>query len=147
MYKKKKGVTLLETVVYLALLSIITSIFCLNSTYFENRKKDVEIDNELLIIKEFLIKKQLEAVNTKSEKYIFIGIEKDIIYDEESRKDSINLKALDIIDTRNTNQININSIGEFKGKNGEMYIELKDYKNNEYIFKYKAEQKQIEIKY
>lgn len=142
MYRCKKGVTLIETSIYLGLLAVVVGMMCINLNYFQNRKKEVAINEEILIIKDFIIRKQLEAINIKNTTKVSIDLDKEIISDGFDGKDNIKLKALDIVDTRLSKEYIIKSNGEF---DSDLYIKLKDYKGSEYVFKYRSDQKRIEV--
>ncbi|MGL4451483.1 MAG: prepilin-type N-terminal cleavage/methylation domain-containing protein [Sarcina sp.] len=89
----KKGVTLIETVVYLALLSVVSLIFMGSVSYYKSKQKKIAYERELESVKEFIILKTIESSNKKL--YNPLGVAKNQIYDKNT-KDSVKLSFLEI---------------------------------------------------
>ncbi|MGL4655367.1 MAG: pilus assembly FimT family protein [Sarcina sp.] len=89
----KKGVTLIETVVYLALLTVVSLIFMGSISYYKQRQREVAYERELESIKEFIILQTIKSNNEKSLKRL--NIAKNQIYDRDT-KEQVKLSSLEI---------------------------------------------------
>ncbi|WP_297435010.1 Tfp pilus assembly protein FimT/FimU [uncultured Clostridium sp.] len=114
---KRRGVTLLETVIYLGLLSVVSLIASMNINYLMERKIKSEAVNEFGEIKNMII---LETLNCKKE-----GITSSVNIKEESiligEKNEIKFKNLKNLGGRDSYILKKN--GKF---NGEFKIEFID---------------------
>lgn len=61
MYRRKRAITLLETVIYLGLLSIVISLFSFSTIYFKEKDYEVKKTEELLEIRNFFIDIKLQG--------------------------------------------------------------------------------------
>lgn len=89
----KRGVTLIETVVYLALLSVVSLIFMGSISYYKQKQKEIIYERELDGIKQFIIFNSIDSSNNKSFKQL--GITKNQIYDRETGE-RVKLSLLEI---------------------------------------------------
>ncbi|MGL4761536.1 MAG: pilus assembly FimT family protein [Sarcina sp.] len=76
----KKGVTLIETIVYLALLSVVSMIFIGSISYYKEKQREVAYEREVESVKQFLILKCIESSKEESGKQI--GISKNQLYEK-----------------------------------------------------------------
>ena len=89
----KKGVTLIETVVYLALLSVVSMIFLGSIVYYKNKQREVAYERELESVKQFIILMCIESSNEESLKQI--GITKNQLY-EKGGDSRVKLSSLEV---------------------------------------------------
>ena len=90
---KKKGITLIETVVYLALLSVVSMIFMGSTSYYKQKQREFSYNREIENVKEFIILQLIKSTNENSTKTF--SIKKNQIYDKET-KERVKLSFLEI---------------------------------------------------
>lgn len=81
---KKKGITLIETVVYLALLSAVSMIFMGSMSYYKQKQRELAYQREIERVKEFIILQIIKSSNEGSFKQL--GITKDQVYDRTTKE-------------------------------------------------------------
>lgn len=84
MFKKKKGVTLIEAILYLSLLSVVFSIAFISFSYIRNRHVEIVNEDELSKIKQFFIIETVESSKTEEAEQILF--EKNSIYAKKSKR-------------------------------------------------------------
>ena len=107
---KKKGVTLLETVIYLSLLSVVLLIACMNVNYLKEKRIKSEAINEFEEINKAII---LEGLSCRKEGIgSSINVRGDSILIGEKNK--IELKNLKVLTGRDS--YILKKDGKFNGK-------------------------------
>lgn len=95
MYRNKKAMTLLETVIYLALLSVVIGLFSIPVNYFREKDTTIKIDNEISEIKYFLLEAKVMCNLTNSRGEVIYVSEKNSFKFEYSNKGKyLNLEKL-----------------------------------------------------
>ena len=80
----KKGITLIETVVYLALLSVVSMIFMGSIYYYKQKERELSYNREIENVKEFIILQVVKSTNENSTKTF--GIVENQIYDKKTKE-------------------------------------------------------------
>lgn len=128
MYKRRKGLTLIEIVIYMGLLTTIMMIAGISFSYIRNKIQEVRIEEEIARVKVFLNKQLLDSSKTANGKKIYLR-EQEI--EENKTKEIIKLihSTIDVKNSLGTG-IEINQ-GKFSEKN--FKIKLKDKNKGVYI--------------
>lgn len=128
MYKRRKGLTLIEIVIYMGLLTTIMMIAGISFSYIRNKIQEVRIEEEIARVKVFLNKQLLDSSKTANGKKIYLR-EQEI--EENKTKEIIKLihSTIDVKNSLGTG-IGINQ-GKFSEKN--FKIKLKDKNKGVYI--------------
>lgn len=95
MYSNKKAMTLLETVIYLALLSVVIGLFSVSVNYFKEKDNSIKIDNEISEIKYFLLEAKVlcNLANARGE-VIYISEKNSFKFEYNNKGKYLNLDKL-----------------------------------------------------
>ncbi|WP_297519113.1 Tfp pilus assembly protein FimT/FimU [uncultured Clostridium sp.] len=123
----KKGVTLIETVVYLALLSVVSLIFMGSISYYKQKQREIAYEREIESVKQFIILECIDSSNKNLVKQI--GITKNQLYNKSSgervKVSSLEIALDELIDKQfmiNNGEITKSFKLKLKGREEEVYI-------------------------
>ncbi|MGL5615582.1 MAG: hypothetical protein ACRDD2_05050 [Sarcina sp.] len=133
MYRRKKAITLLETVIYLGLLSVVISLFSFSTMYFKEKDYEVKKTEELLAIRDFLIDIKLQSRKENKMALVYFSHDGGVIKGKVGSKSAeiLKLETVKVKDHDRRKEIELN---DRDGIENNYEINFIDKKNEEYKF-------------
>ena len=127
MYKRKKGFTLGEVIIYLGITSLILALPT-SFIWITERAYELKVESEVNAIHDFLMEaKQLSIKDNSYGEIIFDNLENILIYKNKIRYSFLKLEAVKVSNNMN-NLINISDMGMMKNAGT---ITITDKNNNQ----------------